>query len=80
MFGVRYTTWGPVRGDCGHVHRTREAAVKCLLQDQRSCAQQGGYSDRSLRYILGREDLRQYDITKGPGLADWIDEWEAYGD
>lgn len=41
-----YTTIGSVRGSCGHKHRTREAAQRCLEQDKQDCAAQGGYSDR----------------------------------
>jgi hypothetical protein len=41
-----YTTDGSVRGDCGHKHRTVEAARRCLDKDQRGCSSQGGYSDR----------------------------------
>ena len=43
---VRWTTEGPVRGSCGHMHRTEEAALACLDRDSRGCASQGGYSDR----------------------------------
>jgi len=41
-----YTTSGSVRGQCGHHHRTREAAERCLERDRRGCRSQGGYSDR----------------------------------
>lgn len=43
-----YTTDGPVRGSCGHKHKTREAARKCLMRDRVGCAEQGGYSDRKI--------------------------------
>lgn len=43
---TRYTTTGSIRGGCAHLHRTREAAARCLARDERGCATQGGYSDR----------------------------------
>jgi hypothetical protein len=42
----RWTCRGSVRGDCGIMHRTREAADKCCERDMRACNKQGGYSDR----------------------------------
>ncbi len=41
-----YTTYGSVRGDCGHQHRTVEAAQRCADRDMRDCRKVGGYSDR----------------------------------
>lgn len=41
-----YTTYGSVRGDCGHQHRTIEAAQRCADRDNRDCRKIGGYSDR----------------------------------
>lgn len=70
---VRYTTWGSVRGGCGHLHRTREGAEKCLARDRRLCRMLGGVSDRTLRRIDGdslsdvRRILSSYDVTRGPG-------------
>lgn len=48
-----YTTTGPVRGSCGHRHRTPKAARACLDADVRDCKRAGGYSDRVLRAIEG---------------------------
>lgn len=68
-----YTTWGPVRGGCGHVHLTMDAAAECAAKDARKCAAAGGYSDRRVRRLEGptRNDLRQaaksYDVRFGPG-------------
>ena len=42
----RWTCNGSVRGDCGIMHRTREAASKCCERDMKGCNKQGGYSDR----------------------------------
>lgn len=46
-----------VRGNCGHKHRTIEAAERCLEQDARDCKRVGGYSDRALRKIVDGEDV-----------------------
>ena len=43
-----YWCRGPVRGACGHHHKTLEAADRCLQRDIRGCAKQGGYSDRRI--------------------------------
>ncbi len=47
---VHYTTRGPVRGACGHRHRSLGAAVACAERDRRACAALGGgaYSDREV--------------------------------
>ena len=45
-----YEAYGPVRGSCGHQHRTIEAARQCAERDARECRQYGGagaYSDRT---------------------------------
>lgn len=62
-----YTTWGSVRGCCGHAHESQDAAEKCIARDHRGCASQGGYSDREVRIIESRKELEEYDVTKGPG-------------
>ena len=41
-----YTTYGSVRGSCGHKHRTIASAVVCLTKDRKVCRRYGGYSDR----------------------------------
>lgn len=63
-----YTTWGGVRGGCGHLHRTREAAERCLERDRRGCEAQGGYSDRVIRVVASRRDIEAYDVQRGPGV------------
>lgn len=62
-----YTTWGPVCMDCGHIHRTIEAAERCLRRHQRGCRMQGGYSDRHIVRVPLNWD-RQYDVTRGPSF------------
>lgn len=67
----RYTTWGPVRGDCGHLHYDLMGAKNCIDRDMKGCKSQGGYSDRHIR-VLKMEPtatLASYDTTKGPGEA-----------
>ena len=61
-----YTTWGSVRGCCGHEHRTEEAAEACASKDQRACARVGGYSDRKVRKI-SRGETEGYIVDEGPG-------------
>lgn len=43
-----YTTEGSVRGCCGHKHRSIDTAIRCLAADRDGCANQGGYSDRTV--------------------------------
>lgn len=62
-----FTCWGPVRGCCNHLHNSTETAKKCLKQDQENCQAQGGYSDRHLRAVQCRDQLRTYDVLQGPG-------------
>ena len=62
-----YTTFGSVRGDCGHAHQTYAAAEACIRRDQRGCRQQGGYSDREVRVIVAPAEVASYDVTRGPG-------------
>lgn len=66
---IGYTTWGPVRGCCGHYHQSTETAQRCLDADASGCQGQGGYSDRHIRAITTRADVRRYDVTMGPGQA-----------
>jgi len=47
-----YTTYGHVRGLCGHRHQSESAAGQCVARDQNGCASQGGYSDRTV-YTIG---------------------------
>lgn len=48
MTRTYYIAHGPVRGGCGHLHRTEDAAQRCADADQRACRSQGrnSYSDR----------------------------------
>jgi hypothetical protein len=58
-----YTTEGSVRGNCGHAHQSVGAAERCRAKDQRSCAGQGGYSDRSVVRADG-EPLSDWEIEE----------------
>lgn len=62
---MAYTTWGNVRGCCGHEHTAFGDAERCRAEDARGCRSQGGYSDRQVREVDG--DWRSYDVTRGPG-------------
>lgn len=53
-----YTTYGQVRGCCGHRHTSVETAERCITKDGRGCRMQGGYTDRSIVDV--REDGRLY--------------------
>jgi len=67
-----YTTWGPVRGDCGHRHHSIRAAERCLASDRQGCASQGGSSDREI-WVLDPDDLDTYDLARGPGPGEPLD-------
>jgi D-arabinose 1-dehydrogenase-like Zn-dependent alcohol dehydrogenase len=60
-----YSTSGDVRGSCGHCHRSIETAQRCIDEDQKGCAAQGGYSDRVIVHSDGssltQEELEEID-------------------
>jgi len=43
-----YSTYGEVRGQCGHLHATQAEARRCLAEDRSAVgvAYRGAYSDR----------------------------------
>ena len=47
-----YTCTGPVRGDCGHHHKTPQTAGVCYQRDDRACSKQGGHSDRRVVAVV----------------------------
>lgn len=56
---IGYVASGSVRGDCGHLHKTPEAAEQCRAKDARGCtalSKHSGYthcySDRSVYAVL----------------------------
>ena len=59
-----YVCWGPVRGWCGHAHRTIDGALKCHRRDIQRCRKAGGYSDR-LIYELTPEVLKRAKNSAG---------------
>ena len=66
---IRYTTWGPVRGQ-GPIRATFAEARVDLQSDARACARQGGYSDRRIVAVVdGR--LREVDEWGSPGGPVW---------
>ena len=67
IYIVTYTCKGPVRGECGHTHRTLVGAARCLHRDQRACTLYtslggGAYSDRTIVRTDGEEmsELEMY--------------------
>lgn len=48
---TKYTTYGNVRGWCGHRHRTEDAAQRCAAADARDCRAARGYSDRQVHDV-----------------------------
>lgn len=68
-----WATWGPVRGYCGHMHRSVDTAERCRARDRAGCRRQGGYSDRDL--VLEDPDC--------PGRAVWAADgsvaWPSHG-
>lgn len=75
---MRYTTWGSVRGGCGHVHRSARAAYRCLERDRAGCHRQGGYSDRRIRVVEGGDAEMRAEIDRyhqdGPGRKLYLDD------
>lgn len=69
---VIFSTYGSVRGCCGHRHETRQAADKCLAKDQAGCKSQGGYSDRSV-VLVDDEGWLYHDM--GQFAAEDGDHW-----
>lgn len=54
---MNYTTWGSVRGGCGHLHRSVEAAERCIARDARAVRRGNGrdaYSDRAVYRVEAR--------------------------
>ena len=60
-----YTTYGPVRGCCGHRHKAYKTAKQCLTSDQASCHIYHGYSDREV-VLIDNYDYLYHDN------GDWI--------
>lgn len=70
-----FRTYGEIRGDCGHVHRTLQGAQKCLARDIAGCKSQGGYSDRQIRIVFDNT----YPLGRALGRALTEEEWDQYG-
>lgn len=58
-----YETNGDIRGNCGHKHRTIQAALRCAQRDHNACNSHGGYSDRQVIRTDGRP-LDDWDIIE----------------
>ena len=46
-----WTSYGLVRGQCGHRHREVDSAIRCISHDRVACKREGGDSDRSVWLI-----------------------------
>jgi hypothetical protein len=61
---ARFLAYGPVRGDCGHIHTTYEGAAGCVARDQRACLRIGGgttaYSDRRVAEVEPGVTVTEY--------------------
>jgi len=72
---VTYTTYGSVRGCCGHKHRTLKTAQECADRDQAGCRTQGSgaYSDREI-VLIGDDGYLYYDTGQfaAEDGGDWI--------
>lgn len=60
---IIYVAHGSVRGNCGHKHRTIDAAEACCERDASQCLSLGGgaYSDRS---VMAVEDGYRRPLTE----------------
>lgn len=58
---MRYTTWGPKFGCCGHAHRHFEQAEACLKKTKNS--------DREIREVSDRYDVFNFNPETGPGVV-----------
>jgi len=59
----RYVAWGPVRGHCGHEHRTIQRAHECALSDHRASRAGGAMSDRSVVAVSGYDRSDRVPMT-----------------
>lgn len=64
---VRYITWGPVWGWCGHLHRTLSGAQRCLRRAQARGRESGRKSDREIRVIPDGWSLDSNNTEYGGG-------------
>lgn len=47
-----YTTRGPIRGTCGHQHRSHEAAYKCVRRESATQARHNCMTDRQVVAVI----------------------------
>jgi hypothetical protein len=65
-YKVYYITKGPIRGPCGHKHRTISYAYHCLARDIQSAEKDGTSSDRRIYAVdNGQErELVEHEINE----------------
>lgn len=62
---VYYVCKGPVRGSCGHKHRTGNAALECLRQDWRKPRAKAGWSrDREVFQVADGVETQVSGVSK----------------
>lgn len=63
---MRYTTFGPVSGCCGHNHGTPQKAQDCI-DAERKKAPKGTTFDREIREVGSVKEIKDFDLSAGPG-------------
>ncbi len=82
MYDGLFTTWGPERGCCGHVHDSIEKAWVCLEQDriESQGSNPSGGTDRQLRQLETVAAMDNWNPEAGPGLSVPYVAWEHLAD
>ncbi|MDA8261605.1 MAG: hypothetical protein M0Z47_02105 [Actinomycetota bacterium] len=82
MYDGLFTTWGPERGCCGHIHDTLEKAWVCLEADriEMQVFEPGGGTDRQLRQLETEAAMDNWNPEAGPGLPVPYVAWEHLAD
>lgn len=63
-----WTTWGPVRGGCGHAHKSVLVAVDCINRDRDRCSRRREHCDRELRWCRSSSVVKE----NSPGIEQMI--------
>jgi hypothetical protein len=56
---VRYSSRGPLRGRCGHMHRHIDDALECVEADDAWCTERGGRTDREVYAVMSPGGWRE---------------------
>lgn len=60
-----------VRGNCGHTHRSLDAAIRCIRKDQKDCRASGGYSDRTIIFASDGDEHNLSGESQRESRAYW---------